>query len=164
MTTPSSPSSPTTSRVFLVVVDETIELNVAIYYACCRARRSGGRVAMLYVIEPGELQHWGAIENLMRDQQRSEAEETLMRHAGKVKELTSSLPIFYIREGNRREELIRLLNEDPTISILVLAASPNPEGPGPLISYLTGHGVTKLRIPLTIVPGTLTNDEINAIT
>ena len=56
-----------------------------------------------------------------------------------------------------------LINEDPTISILVLAAGTGPEGPGPLISYLAGKAVAKLRIPVTIVPGGLTQEQVDAI-
>ncbi len=34
-------------RVFLVVVDETEEMKVALRFACRRARHTGGRVALL---------------------------------------------------------------------------------------------------------------------
>lgn len=37
-------------RIFLVVVDGSPELKVALRYACLRAKRSGGRLALLYVI------------------------------------------------------------------------------------------------------------------
>jgi len=58
-------------RVFLVVVDESEELRVALRYAARRARHTGGRVALLYVIEPtADLQHWMAVETLMREEQR----------------------------------------------------------------------------------------------
>ena len=44
------------------------------------------------------------------------------------------MPIVYIREGRTRDELLQLINEEPAISILVLAAGTGPEGPGPLIT------------------------------
>ena len=37
-------------RVFLVVVDESPEMRNALRYACRRAKRTGGRVALLYVM------------------------------------------------------------------------------------------------------------------
>ena len=49
------------------------------------------------------------------------------------------------------------------LGILVLAAGTGAEGPGPLISYLTGKPAARLRIPITIVPGGLTLDEIDAL-
>jgi nucleotide-binding universal stress UspA family protein len=71
-------------RIFLVVVDESEELNIALSYACLRARNSGGRVALLYVMEPGEMQSFMMIEDIMREERRTEAEQVLQRHAKQV--------------------------------------------------------------------------------
>ena len=60
-------------RVFLVVVDDSPEMQVALRYAALRARSTGGRVALLYVIEPSDLQQWMAVESLMREERREEA-------------------------------------------------------------------------------------------
>ncbi len=151
-------------RIFLVVVDESPELQLALRYACLRARKSGGKVALLYVIEPGEAQQWLALENLMREEQRAEAEQKLQKLARDVNRLTGTLPALYVREGNRRDEVLALIDEEPSISILVLAAGVEPEGPGPLISYFTNRGLAKMRIPLTIVPGGIGVDALDAIT
>ncbi|WP_298378151.1 universal stress protein [Azospirillum sp.] len=151
-------------RIFLVVADDSPELKVALRYACLRARKSGGKVALLTVIEKEEMQHWLAVENLIREEKRDEAERKLQKLAREVIQLTGSLPALYVREGNRHEEVLALIAEEPSISILVLAADTDPEGPGPLISYYTGRGLSRLRIPLTIVPGGLSNDALDAIT
>ena len=66
--------APKPVRIFLVVVDDSPELKVALRYACLRARKSGGKVALLTVLEKGEMQHWLAVENLIREEQRAEAE------------------------------------------------------------------------------------------
>jgi nucleotide-binding universal stress UspA family protein len=150
-------------RVFLVVVDETEELQIAVHYAARRAAHTGGRVALLYVIEPSELQTWVAIENLAREEQREEAEQLMQRLCEEILPIAGSMPIVYIREGPRRDELLALINEDPSISILVLAAATGPEGPGPLISYLAGKPAARLRIPITIVPGSLTMEQLDAV-
>src|SRR5882757_6639165 len=131
-------------RVFLVVVDETEELQIAVHYAARRAAHTGGRVALLYVIEPSELQHWRAIEDLAREERREEAEQLMRRLCEEVSPIAGSMPIVYIREGVRRDELLALINEEPSISILVLAASIGPEGPGPLVTALTGKLAVKL--------------------
>ncbi|ALG70353.1 universal stress protein [Azospirillum thiophilum] len=151
-------------RIFLVVVDDSPELKVALRYACLRARKSGGKVALLTVLEKGEMQHWLAVENLIREEQRAEAEQKLQKLAREVNQLTGTLPALYVREGNRTEEVLALIGEEPSISILVLAAGTDPEGPGPLISYYTGRGLGRLHIPLTIVPGGLSNEALDAIT
>jgi len=153
----------TPDRVFLVVVDETPELRAALRYACLRAIHTGGRVALLRVIEPGEVQHFLSVDALIREERREEAEAQMAELAKEVNRLTGTIPIIVIREGRRRDELLRLIAEDPAISILVLAAGTGPDGPGPLVTYLTGRGVTKLRIPVTIVPGTLSDEELVAI-
>jgi nucleotide-binding universal stress UspA family protein len=150
-------------RVFLVVVDETEELQVAVHYAARRAAHTGGRVALLYVIEPSELQTWIAIENLAREERREEAEQLMQRLCDEIMPIAGAMPIVYIREGSRRDELLALINEEPSISILVLAAGTGPEGPGPLISYLTGKPAARLRIPITIVPGGLTMEQLDAV-
>ena len=162
--TDTTESSPKPVRIFLVVVDDSPELKVALRYACLRARKSGGKVALLYVIEKGEMQHWLAVENLIREEQRGEAEQKLQKLAREVNQLTGTLPALYVREGNRHEEVLALIAEEPSISILVLAAGTDPEGPGPLIAYYTGRGLTRLRIPLTIVPGGIGIDALDAIT
>ncbi|MBI5164433.1 MAG: universal stress protein [Magnetospirillum sp.] len=150
-------------RVFLVVVDETEEMRAALHYACTRARRTGGRVALLRVVEPLEFQHFATIGNLMQAEARQDAEELLSRVAAQVNAVSGQLPVLYVREGDPRDELLRLIAEEPSISILVLAADTGPGGPGPLVSALTGRAAGRLRIPLTIVPGGLSDAEIDAI-
>lgn len=150
-------------RIFLVVVDETEEMSVALQYASRRARNSGGRVAILYVIQPVEMQYIGSIEELMRQEQRTEAEQLLLRLAREVFDLSGFMPCLYIREGDRQAELVRLLQEEP-ISILVLAAGSGSGGPGPLITSLVGRFSATIKVPVTIVPGTLTLGQLDAIT
>jgi nucleotide-binding universal stress UspA family protein len=147
-------------RIFLVVIDETEEMRVALQYAALRARHTGGRVALLYVIEPTELQQWMAVESLMLEERREEAEELLRKLSADVNDLAGAMPIVYIREGRRRDELLALLDEEPGISILVLAAGTGPEGPGPLITALLGRMSGRMRVPVTIVPGSLNDEEI----
>ena len=150
-------------RVFLVVVDESEELQTALHYAARRAAHTGGRLALLYVIEPSELQHWISIEKLAHEEQREEAEQLLQRLCEKIAPIAGTMPIVFIREGHRRDELLALIAEEPSISILVLAAGTGPEGPGPLISYLTGKPAARLRVPITIVPGDLTAEQLDAV-
>ncbi len=153
----------TSDRVFLVVVDETEEMKVALRFACQRARRTGGRVALLYVIEPAEFQHWMAVGDLMREEARSEGEQLLQRLAAQVNELVGTIPVLYVREGKVRDELFKLLDEEPRISILVLGANTGSRGPGPLVSALTGKMIGKLRVPITVVPGNLGDEDIDQV-
>ena len=96
-----------TQRVFLVVVDQTPELKVALRFACRRARHSGGRVAMLYVTEPAEASEWVGVGELMREERRQEAEARLQELSSLVQELSGEMPMLHVREGDAREELLR---------------------------------------------------------
>jgi len=151
-------------RVFLVVVDDTPEQVAALRYASRRARSTGGRVALLRVIEPAEFQQFAAIGALMRDEARAEAETLLTRLAAEIEALSGDIPALYVREGDPRDEVIRLIADEPSISQLVLAADPGAGGPGPLVTALTGRYVGRLRVPVTIVPGSLTDPQIDQIT
>jgi hypothetical protein len=151
-------------RVFLVVVDDSPERAVALRYAGLRARKSGGRVALLRVLEPVGLVEWAGVGQMMAEERRQEAEAMLSGLAAEVQEITGGIPILIIREGEAREELIKLLEQDPRISILVLAAAPGGGGPGPLITALTGRHANRLRVPMTIVPGNLDEAELDRVT
>ena len=120
---PDDEPKPPSDRIFLVVVDETEEMRVALRFACRRARNTGGRVALLYVIEPADFQHWQAVGDLMREEARSEGEQLLQKLAARVNELVGSMPVLFVREGKVNDELFKLLDEEPSISILVLGAN-----------------------------------------
>lgn len=152
-------------RTFLCVVDESPELSQALRYACNRAKRLGGRVALLYVIEPAEFEHWASVKTLMQEERRAEAEEMLKVVASVVQKSTGSMPVIYIREGKITEELLKLLGEEEAhISVLVLGAATGGEGPGPIVSTLINKMAGKLRVPVTIVPGGLADAQIDSIT
>ena len=150
-------------RVFLVVIDDSPELKIAIRYACRRAFRSNGRVAMVYVMEPTGFGDWMGVNQLMKDEARQQAEATMQKMASEVNKLSGKMPMLYFREGDRRDELLKLIGEEPGIASLVLAASTGPKGPGPLISALTGKYIGKMRVPMTIVPGNLTLEDVEHV-
>ncbi len=160
----SEPSPEPQERTFLVVVDNSEELHVALRFASLRAKKTGGRVALLYVVEPADFQHWMAVEDLMREEGRQEAEAVLQKYSAEVQEWSGKTPVFYLREGKLRDELLKLIDEDQSISVLVLGAATGTEGPGPLISSLAGKMTSDLRIPLTIVPGYLTDEQLESLT
>src|SRR3546814_8001958 len=135
MTTETSPAAQTggaaAGRVFLVVVDDTTEWRAALRFACRRASHTGGRVALLHVVEPSDVQHWMTVEEVMREERRQEAEQLLQRIAKEVNQLAGNVPVLYVREGLLREELLKLIDEKPMLSILELGAHTGSEGPGP---------------------------------
>jgi len=151
------------ARIFLVVVDESEEMRVALRFACRRARATGGRVALLGVIEPGDPQPFRNVEELLRAEKRAEAENLMQTLSAQVADLSGQMPVVHIREGGRVDQVLKLIAEEPDISILVLAAGAGSEGPGPLINQLVGKMAGRLRVPITIVPGGLDDDAIDAL-
>ncbi|MGH6908783.1 MAG: universal stress protein [Phenylobacterium sp.] len=150
-------------RKFLVVADDTPEFQAALRFACRRARSTGGRVALLRVIEPEYFEHWSGVREEIERQAREEAEAVLQKSAELVIAETGAPPEFLIKHAeNVRTALREVISNDPDIKILVLAAAVGGRGPGPLVASLAKEGVQwgARKVPVTLVPGDLTDAEI----
>jgi nucleotide-binding universal stress UspA family protein len=147
-------------RKFLVVVDKTTECKVALRYAARRAQHTGGRVTLLAAAAPPDFQQWRGVEAIMEDEAHADAEAHLHNAAKVVNELAGILPELVILQGRVTECVSQLLKSDKDISILILAAGTGKEGPGPLVTMFAA-GLQA--VPVTIVPGTLSEAAIDAI-
>jgi nucleotide-binding universal stress UspA family protein len=117
---------------------------------------------MLRVIETSDRnQQWLGVAELMQAEQMEAAKVALNKYAERAKEIADVKVDRVIREGNIAEELLKLIDEDADIGILVLAAAPGKEGPGPLVSHI-GKTAGTFPIPVAIVPGHLSDEEIDA--
>jgi nucleotide-binding universal stress UspA family protein len=148
-------------RKFLAVVDKTPECNVALRFVARRAQHTGGRVSLLCVALADDFQQWKGVEDIMREEAHKAAENLLHNAAKQINELAGLVPELVIEHGRPADSLLALLKRDGDISILVLAASTAKEGPGPLVSMIAAPGA--YAIPVTIVPGSLSDDEIDAL-
>ena len=149
-----------TPRKFLVVIDKTKECRVALRFATRRAQHTGGRVTLMCAATPPDFQQWRGVEEIMRDEAYAEAEGMLHEAAKVVNELSGILPELVIPYGATTECVVQLLKQDNDISILVLASGTGKEGPGPLVSMF---GAAVQAIPVTIVPGNFTDEQIDAL-
>ncbi len=147
-------------RKFLVVVDKTPECRVALRYAARRAQHTSGRVTLLAIAVPPDFQQWRGVESIMEDEAHAEAEALVHAAARTVNELAGVVPELVILQGRKADCVSQVLKEDKDLSILILAAGTGKAGPGPLVAmFATGSHA----IPVTIVPGTLTDAAIDAI-
>lgn len=148
---------------WLVVIDDTAECDRAVYFASRRAARVGAAVVMLRVIETADRnQQWLGVAEIMKAEAHEEANAALDRSASRANGIAGLTPERVVREGNTAEEILGLIEEDEDIAILVLAAATESEGPGPLVSSL-GSTAGEFPIPLAIVPGHLTDEELDAL-
>ena len=148
---------------YLVIIDGSPECDRAVYYASRRAARIGANVTMLRVIETQDAsQQWLGVADIMRAEAHEEADAELSRYATRANGIAGITPERVIREGDKAEEILRLIDEDEDIFVLVLAASTGSEGPGPLVATI-GRTAGDYPIPVAIVPGHLSDEEIDAL-
>lgn len=155
--------APDRPRKFLVVVDKTPECRVAIRFATRRAQHTKGRVTLLCAAKLADFQQWKGVEEIMRDEAHAEAESLVFAAAKVVNELSGIIPEIIIGYGRASDCLADLVKDDKDISILVLAAGTAKEGPGPLVSSFAGQAAGTNPIPVTIVPGSLTDEAIDLL-
>ena len=148
---------------YLVVADETKEFEVALRYASRMAESARGHVCILYVIEMDDVQEWSNVEAIMRHEMRESAEKFIWSVARRVNDLNRMIPGLYIREGNHADVIVDVLNEDETIKMLVLGGGTQSSGPGALVTYFTGKGLGRIKIPVLVIPGYLEPQKIDVI-
>ncbi|HEY7997445.1 MAG: universal stress protein [Pseudolabrys sp.] len=149
-------------RKYLVVVDDTEECDRAVYWAAKRAGRTKSQLVMLRVIDTGERnQQWLGVADIMKAEALEAANAAFDKFAARAKDIAGIIPDRVIREGNPTDEIVKLIDEDTDIGILVLAAGTANEGPGPLVSSLA-KSAGAFPIPVAIVPGHLSDEDIDA--
>src|SRR4029077_11053067 len=151
------------SPKFMVVIDDSSECDRAVYFASRRALRTGAGVIMLRVIETHDHgPQWLGVADIMRAEAHEEENAVLDRHAARSASITGVMPQRVIREGEKTNELLKLIEDDEDIAILVLAAATGKEGPGPLVSSI-GKNAGEFPIPVAVVPGHLSDEDLDSM-
>ena len=150
-------------RKFLVILDDSQECLNAMRFAAMRAARTSGGVEVLAVIPPEEFNHWIGVSDIMRSEARERIEVHFEVFAKWMRDRQGIDPELVIREGEPIQEILAQVKDDPEIGVLVLGAGTDKKGPGPLVSQLTKNAGS-LPVPMTIVPGDLSKERLEAIT
>ena len=147
----------------LVVIDDTEECDRAVYFASRRAARIGGNVIMLRAIEMHDRASNGSVSPTSCARRRTKKP---MRSSANTPRGPMALPASRLNawcaKATRRKKFSSLIDEDEDIFILVLAAGTGAEGPGPLVASI-GRTAGDYPIPVAIVPGHLTDEELDAL-
>ena len=153
-------------RKYLVVMDDSSEVEAALYFAASRISHSAGSIVLLYMIEPQDYQHWAGVRQIQVEEETTKAKALFRLFRRKLSQagFEDIVSDEVIREGKPAEEIVKLIEEDQDIAILVLGASADSKGPGPLVSSLAvGKTAGTFPIPITIVPGNLSLDDVKAL-
>lgn len=150
-------------RKFLVVLDDSQECLSAMRFAAMRAQRTGAGVTILSVIPPDDFKHWVGVGDIMQ----KEAVDRIKAHfevfAQWMRDKQNVDPELAIREGDPAKEVMAHIEDDPAVGVLVLGASVDRKGPGPLVAAMIKN-MGNLPVPVTVVPGNLTKDRLVEIT
>jgi len=150
-------------RKFLVVLDDSRECLNAMRFAAMRAAHTGGGVSILSIIPPDEFNHWVGVGEVMREEARERIHAHFEVFAKWMRDRQGVDPELVIREGEAVPEILAQIEEDPDIGVLVLGAGTDRKGPGPLVSQMA-KASGSLPVPVTIVPGDLSKEKLEAIT
>ncbi|MDA9612507.1 universal stress protein [Paracoccaceae bacterium] len=150
-------------RKFLVVLDDSRECLSAMRFAAMRAMKTGGGVAILSVIPPDEFNHWIGVSDLMREEARERIQAHFDVFAKWMRDSNKIDPDLIIREGEPIKEILGYVTDNHEVGVLVLGTGTDNSGPGPLVSQLSKNSGS-LPVPITIVPGNLSKEQLEAIT
>ncbi|HEV2558365.1 MAG TPA: universal stress protein [Microvirga sp.] len=148
---------------FMVVVDETPECHRAVHFAARRASRTGASMLMLAAVDPPDDFEWIGVGEAMIAEAEEEAQKRLTEAAKEARSAAGLDPEQVLLVGDKADCIAKIIAEDEDISFLVLAAGSGKEGPGPLVSTIAGKAASTFPIPIVIVPGGLTDEEIDAL-
>jgi nucleotide-binding universal stress UspA family protein len=149
-------------RVYLVIIDETEEALVALRFAARRAAKTDGRVHLVALVPPQQFNAFAAVQATIEEEARARAETLLTAAAGNLLSEGAKMPVISVRQGEGVKVVREYLTEHPEVSALVLGAA-KEGGPGPLVAHFTGSGAGQLPCPVFVVPGSLTEEDIERL-
>lgn len=150
-------------RKFLVMLEDSRECLNAMRFAAMRAANSGGAVAVLAVIPPGEIQHGFGVAEVMRAEAYERIEAHFEVFAKWMRSRPKVEPELVIREGDPAEELLAYLAQDPAVGIVAIGLTSDKTVQNPVLARLL-RDASSLPCPITIVPADISKERLEAIT
>lgn len=148
-------------RIYLTVIDETPEAEIALRFSARRAVKTGGGVEILALVEQQEFIAFGGVQATIEDEARRHAEGLVAKAAGTLLEESGLRPSITVRQGDGPKIIRELLAANREVAALVLGAAADGP-PGPLVTHFAGQAGT-LPVPLMIIPGNLDREAIDRL-
>jgi hypothetical protein len=149
-------------RTYLVVIDETEEARLALRFASRRAAKTGGTVHILALVEQADFVAWGGVQATMEAEARDRAEQLVTGAAGSIFDEMGVRPAITVKPGEAIDVVKAMLEEHPGIAALVLGAAAQG-APGPLIAHFTGVNAGTLPCPVMVIPGSLSDAQLDEL-
>lgn len=151
---PPKPARKGDGGTYLVVADDSDEFRAALRYACNLAKAHRARLGILHIIEDQDFQHWAGVEEKMKRELREQGERYMWTVAKSANDMNGTIPSLYFADGDRGEAVIRTIDGDENIVQLILGGGTD-NSPGPLISFCIGKGLSRMKVPVVVVPGNI---------
>lgn len=149
-------------RTYLVVIDDSEESRKAQRFAGRRAARTGGSVHLLVVTEKPGFVAWGGVQATIEAEAQEKAEEMANAAATNLRDEFKVFPRITVKQGDAIDVVKEVFAEDEEIAALVLGAAANGH-PGPLVAHFASGDAGTLPVPLMIVPGSLSFEDIDRL-
>jgi nucleotide-binding universal stress UspA family protein len=149
-------------RTYLVVVDDSAESRVALRFAARRALKTGGKIEVLGIVEPQDFVQFGGVQNAIEEEQRLRIEGVVSSAVGEILDQSGMEANVIIRQGEAVRTVRDYLEGRDEVAALVLGAAPSGN-PGPLVANFTGNDAGLLPCPVMIIPGSLADDRLEAL-
>ena len=149
-------------RIYLVVIDDSPEAEIALRFAARRAVKTGGGVEILTLIPPQEFIAFGGVQATIEEEAMQHAEGLVAAAAGTLVAESGLKPAITVRQGDGPRIIREIIAANPDIAALVLGAAAGG-APGKLVAHFTGTDAGALPVPVMIIPGSLTREAIDRL-
>ncbi len=149
-------------RIYLVVIDDSPEAGIALRFAARRAVKTGGGVEILNLLPPQEFIAFGGVQATIEEEALLHAQGIVAAAAGALFEESGLIPAITVRGGEGPKVIREMIADNPDIAALVLAAAATG-APGALVAHFTGADAGALSVPVMIIPGSLSREQIDRL-
>jgi nucleotide-binding universal stress UspA family protein len=151
-------------RKYLVLMDDTPESVVALRFAARRAVKTQGAVEIIGIVPKANFMMLAGVEAAMNDERREAIEELVQSTLDAMKdESRFTCPhSVSIGHGDAVALIMEKLAQDDSIAALVLASAATGH-PGKLVGHFTGNDMGKFPCPIMVIPGGLSEEDLQRL-